>query len=84
MPSNCGAGEDSLRVHWAARRSNQSILKEISPDLFLERTDAEGEAPILWPPDAMSRLIGKDPDTGKDWGQKEKGAAEDEMVGWHH
>ena len=47
-------------------------------------TDVEGEAPILWPPDAMSRLIGKDPDTGKDWGQKEKGAAEDEMVGWHH
>ena len=54
MPSNCGAGEDSLRVHWAARRSNQSILKEISPDLFLERTDAEGEAPILWPPDVKN------------------------------
>ena len=46
--------------------------------------DAEGEAPILWPPDAKSQLIGKDPDTGKDWGQEEKGAAEDEMVGWHH
>ena len=44
------------------------------------RTDAEAEAPILWPPDAKSWLIGKDPDVGEDWGQKEKGMAEDEMV----
>ena len=44
-------------------------------------TDAEGEAPILWPPDVKSRLIGKDPDAGKDWKQEKKG---DEMVGWHH
>ena len=51
--------------------------------IFIGRTDAEAEAPILWPPDAKSWLIGKDPDAGKDWGQ-EKGAAEDEMVGWHH
>ena len=51
-----------LRVPWAARRSNQSILKEI----FIRRMDAEAEAPILWPPDAKSQLIGKDPDTGKD------------------
>ena len=42
------------------------------------------EAPILWPPDAKSRLIGKDPDVGKDRGQEEKGEAEDEMAGWHH
>ena len=47
-------------------------------------TDAEAEAPILWPPDAKSQLIGKDPDTEKDRRQKEKGATEDEMVGWHH
>ena len=46
------------------------------------RTDAE--APILWPPDVKSQLIRKDPDAGKDWGKEEKGAAEDEMVGWHH
>ena len=39
---------------------------------------------ILWPPDAKSQLIGKDPDAGKDWRQKERGAAEDEMAGWHH
>ena len=50
--------------------------------LFIGRTDAE--APILWPPDAKSWLIGKDPDAGKDWGQEEKQATEDEMVGWHH
>ena len=44
----------------------------------------EGLIPILWPPDAKSRLTGKDPDAGKDCGQEEKGATEDEMVGWHH
>ena len=55
------------------------------PWLFTERTDDEAEAPILWPPDAKSRLfIGKDPDAGKDWRQKEKGAAEDETVTQHH
>ena len=47
-------------------------------------TDAEAEAPILWPLDLKSWLIGKDPDAGKDWGQEEKGMTEDEMVGWHH
>ena len=50
--------------------------------IFIGRTDAE--APILWPPDVKSRLTGKDPDAGKDWRQMEKGATEDEMVGWHH
>ena len=48
------------------------------------RTDAEAETPILWPPAAISRLTGKDPDAGKDWGQEEKGVTEDEMVGWPH
>ena len=47
-------------------------------------TDAEAEAPILWPPDANNRLIGKDPDAGKESGQEEKGTTEDEVVGWHH
>ena len=45
---------------------------------------AEAEAPVLWPSEAKSLLIGKDPDAGKDWGQKEKGTTEDEMIGWHH
>ena len=50
----------------------------------MERTDAIAETPILWPPDAKSCLIRKDPDAGRDWGQEEKGMTEDEMVGWHH
>ena len=52
--------------------------------IFIGGTDAEGETPILWPPDAKNWLIGKDPDAGKDWGQEEKGTTEGEMVGWHH
>ena len=54
------------------------------PWIFIGRTDAEAEAPILWPPDAKSWLIGKDPDVGKDWRQEEMGMTEDEMVEWHH
>ena len=51
---------------WTAERSNQSILKEISPEYLLGSTDAKAEAPILWPPDVKNWLIGKDPDAGKD------------------
>ena len=73
-----------LRVPWTARRSNQSILKEISPEYLLEVTDAKAETPILWSLDAKNWLIGKDPDAGKDWRREEKRMTEDEMVGWHH
>ena len=52
--------------------------------VFIGRTDAEAETPVLWPPYAKSWLIGKDPDSGRDWGQEEKGTTEDEMAGWHH
>ena len=52
--------------------------------MFTGRTDAETEAPILWPPDAKSQLIGIDSDAGKDRRQEEKGTTEDDMVGWHH
>ena len=52
--------------------------------VFTGRTDAEAETPILWPRDVKSRLIGKDPDAGKDWGQEEKGTTENKMAGWHH
>ena len=52
--------------------------------IFIRRTDAEAETPILWPPDVKNRLIGKDPDDEKDWRQEAKGMTEDEMVGWHH
>ena len=49
--------------------------------MFFERTDAKAETPVLWPPHAKSRLIGKDSDVGRDWGQEEKGTTEDEMSG---
>ena len=52
--------------------------------IFIGRTDAEAEVPILWPPDVKNWLIGKDTDAGQDWRQEEKGTTEDEMVGWHH
>ena len=64
MLLNCGVGKD-LRVPWTAGRSNQSILKEVSPE-FVGRTDAEAESPILWSPDAKNSLTGKDPEAGKD------------------
>ena len=54
------------------------------PWVFTERTYAEAEAPILWPHNVKSWLIGKDPDAGNIWRQEEKGATEDEMVRWHH
>ena len=64
-------------------------IKPVSPEgnqpwLFIGRTDADAEAPILWPPDVKSQLIGKDPDAGNVWRQEEKRTTEDEMVGWHH
>ena len=73
-----------LRVPWTTRRSNQSILKEISPGCSLGGLMLKAETPILWPPHAKSWLIGKDPNVGRDWGQEEKETTEDEMAGWHH
>ena len=64
--------------------SKRRLYISNQPWIFIGRTDAEAEAPILWPPDAKSRLIGKDPHAGEDWGQEEKGVTEDEMVGLHH
>ena len=58
--------------------------KENQSWIFIGRTDAEAETPILWPPDAKNWLIGKDPVAGKDLRQKEKGMTEDKLVGWHH
>ena len=64
-------------------------VKPVNPEgnqswMFIGRTDAEAEAPILWPPATKSWLISKNPDAGKDWRQVEKGTTEDEMVEWHH
>ena len=73
-----------LWVPWTARRPNPVNRKGSQPCIFIGRTDAEAEAPILWPPDAKSWLIGKDLDAGKGWRQEEKVVTEEEMVGWHH
>ena len=69
-----------LRVPWTARRSNQSVLKEISPEYSLEGLMLKLKLPILWPPDVKNWLTGKDPDAGKDWRREEKGTTEDEML----
>ena len=73
-----------LRVPWTARRSNQSILKEISPGISLEGLMLKLKLQLLWPLHVKSWLIGKDSDAGRDWGQEEKGTTEDEMAGWRH
>ena len=69
---------DCKEIKLANHKGDQSWI------FIFESTEAEAEAPILWPPHAKSRLIGNDPDAGKDWGQEEKGTTEDEIVGWHH
>ena len=68
---------DNKDIQPAHPKGNQSWI-------FIGRTDAEAEAPILWPPDAKNWLTGKDPDSKKDWRKEEKGTTEDETVGWHH
>ena len=68
---------DSKEIRSVHPKGNQSWI-------FIGRTDAEGETPILWPHDVKNWLIGKDSDAGKDWRQEEKGPTENEMVGWHH
>ena len=83
MLSNCGTGEalksplDSKKIKPVNPKGNQSWI-------FIGRTDAEGEAPILWPPDVKNWLICKDPDGGKDGRWEEKGMTEDDMVGGNH
>ena len=68
---------DCKEIQLVNSKGNQSWI-------FIRRNDVEVQAPIIWPPDAKSRLIRKDPDAGKDWGQEENGMKEDEMAGWHH
>ena len=71
---NCGTGEDFKNIKSVNPKGNQSWI-------FIGRTDAKAEAPILWPHDVKTWLLQKDPDAGKDWRQEEKGMTEDEMVG---
>ena len=81
MLSNCGVGEEFWESLGQQGGQTSWILREINW-IFIGRTNAKAEAPILWLPDAKSWLIEKDPNTGKDWRQEEKGTTEDEMVGW--
>ena len=79
---NCGIGGDSWESPLDCKEIQPVHPKGDQSWMFIGKTDAEAETPILWPPHAKSWLIEKDPDAGKDWGQ-EKGMTEDEMVGWH-
>ena len=76
--------EKTLESPWTARRSNQSILKEISPGISLEGMMLKLKLQYFG--HLMGRVdsLEKDSDTGRDWGQEEKGMTEDEMAGWHH
>ena len=80
---NCGVGEDS----WESLGLQGDPTVHSKGDqswVFFGRNDAKAKIPVLWPPHMKSWLIGKDSDSGRDWGQEEKGTAEDEMAGWHH
>ena len=76
--------ENALKSSLASKEIKPVNPKGNQSWIFIGRTAAEAEAPILSPPDLNSQFIGKDPDAGKDWGQEEKRVAEDEMVGWHY
>ena len=83
MLLNCGVGEDSWES--LGLQGDQPVhLKGDQSRIFIGRTDAEAETPIVWPPHAKNWLIWKDPNAGEDWRQEEKGTTEDEMAGWHH
>ena len=83
MLSNCGVGKDS-ESPLVSKEIQPVTPKGNQPWILVGKADAEAEAPILWLPDVKNWLTGKDPDAGKDRRQEEKGATEDEIVGWHH
>ena len=76
--------EKTLESPLNCKEAQPVHLKGDQSWVFTGRTDAEAETPVLWPPHVKIWLIGKDPNAGRDWGQEEKGTAEDEMSGWHH
>ena len=86
MLLNCDVGEDSWEsLGLQGVRSNKHVNPKWSQSwIFIGRTDAEAETPILWSPDVKNWLTWKDPDAGKDRRQEEKGMTEDKIVGWHH
>ena len=83
MLLNCGIKRDSWESLRLQGDQTQSVLKESTLNIHW-KTDAEAEAPILWPPDAKSQLIEKDSNARKDRRQEEKGMTEHKMIGWHH
>ena len=83
MLLNCGVGK-TFESFLDCKEIQPVHPKGIQSWTFIGRTDAEAEAPIIWPPVVKNLLIGKDPDAAKDWRQEKKGTTEDEMVGWHH
>ena len=83
MLLNCGVGEDSWESLGLQGDPTSPFWRRSAWDFF-GRNDAKAETPVHWAPDVKSWLIGKDSDTGRDWGQEEKGMTEDEMAGWHH
>ena len=84
MPLNCGVLNSLIESPLDYKEIQPVHAKGNQSWIFIGRTDAEAETPILWPPDAKNWLIEKDPDAGKDWRLEEKGMTEDEMVGCHH
>ena len=84
MLLNCGVGEESWESLGLQGDPISPSWRRLISWVFIGRTDAEAETPILWLPHAKSWLKGKDPDAGRDWGQEQKGMTEDEMAGWHH
>ena len=82
MLLSCGVGED-FESHLYCKEIKSVNPKGNQSWIFIGRTDAETETPILWPPDVKNWLLGKDPNTGKEWSQEEKGMTEDMMLGWH-
>ena len=84
MLLNYGVGEDSWESLGLQGDPTSPSWRGDQSWVFIGRTDAEAETPILWPPHVKGWLIGKDPGAGRDWGQEDKGTTEDEMAGWHH
>ena len=80
MLLNCGVGQDS----WDSKEIKLVNPKGYQSWIFIGKTDAEVETPILWPLDMKNGLIGKDLNAGQDWRKEDKGITKDEMVGWHH
>ena len=84
-----GVAQNQTRLKQLSSSKDSKEIQPVHPKgdqswVFIGRTDAEAETPVLWPPHTKSWLIGKDPDAGRDWGQEEKGMTEEEMAGWHH